>query len=191
MKQFFAWKLRLGVLVTLIALGPGLGRGQDGQPVPLDSATAIEAGTLTTLEALAQEVLTNHLELKFYEAEIAAAKAGRKPPAFLPTPNWQRPWVTSVQPITADSPPKVWPGPSKVLQPFEWPGRLGLRKAIANRDVQLAELGLARFRVTLAGRVRSLAYHLFAAEEKATVAREVSERFAALRETLYSGIPRA
>src|SRR6185295_13771511 len=62
-----------------------------------------------------------------------------------------------------------------VLQPFEWPGRLGLRKAIANRDIELAELGYGRFKVALVARVREQAYGLFAAQEKATTAREVAE----------------
>jgi cobalt-zinc-cadmium efflux system outer membrane protein len=71
-----------------------------------------------------------------------------------------------------------------VMQPFEWPGRLGLRKAIANRDIELAELGYERFKVALAGRVRTLAYGLFAAQEKAATTREVADRFMALREVL-------
>src|SRR6185436_15284269 len=71
-----------------------------------------------------------------------------------------------------------------LAQPFEWPGRIGLRKAIANRDVELAELGLARFRVALGGRVRGLAFGLFAAQEKSAAAREVAERFQSLREVL-------
>jgi cobalt-zinc-cadmium efflux system outer membrane protein len=71
-----------------------------------------------------------------------------------------------------------------LVQPFEWPGRIGLRKAIANRDVELAELGLERFRVALASRVRVLAYGLFGAQQKAGAAREVAERFGALREVL-------
>jgi cobalt-zinc-cadmium efflux system outer membrane protein len=76
-----------------------------------------------------------------------------------------------------------------VVQPFEWPGRLGLRKAIANRDVQLAEIGMERFRGALAGRVRVLAYGLFAAQEKAAAAREVAERFKALQEVLVQREP--
>jgi len=75
------------------------------------------------------------------------------------------------------------------MQPFEWPGRIGLRKAIANRNVELAELGLERFRVALAGRMRTLAYNLFAAQEKAASATEVAERFKALREVLVQRDP--
>ena len=75
------------------------------------------------------------------------------------------------------------------MQNFEWPGRLGLRKAIANRDVELAELGLARFRASLASRIRVLAYGLYAAEEKAEAAAEVAARIHALKEVLVQRDP--
>ena len=76
-----------------------------------------------------------------------------------------------------------------LVQPFEWPGLIGLRKATANRDVELAELGLERFGVALATRVRVLAYGLFAAEQKAGATREVAERFKALRDVLVEREP--
>jgi cobalt-zinc-cadmium efflux system outer membrane protein len=53
----------------------------------------------------------------------------------------------------------------------------------------LAELGLERFRIALTGRMRSLAYGLFAAQEKAAAAREVADRFQALREVLVQRDP--
>src|SRR5262249_50033673 len=65
---------------------------------------------------------------------------------------------------------------------FEWPGRIPLRKAIANQQIQLAELGFAQFKVALAARTRSLAFGLFAAQQKAAAAQEVADRFHALRE---------
>jgi cobalt-zinc-cadmium efflux system outer membrane protein len=76
-----------------------------------------------------------------------------------------------------------------VMQPFEWPGRIGLRKAIANHDIELAQLGYERFKIALAGRVRTLAYGLFAAQEKSAAATEVAERFKELREVLVQRDP--
>ena len=64
-----------------------------------------------------------------------------------------------------------------------------LRKAIANRDVALAELGLARFEHALAARARSLAHGLHAAHAKSEAAREVAERFSALKETFLAREP--
>jgi cobalt-zinc-cadmium efflux system outer membrane protein len=135
------------------------------------------------LDAVVSEALEKNPELKFYEAELAAARAGRKTAALLPNPEFNGTVGNKTirgGGISAEG--VAWS--VSVLQPFEWPGRISLRKAIANRDVELAELGFARFKVALAGRVRALAYGLFAAQEKAAAAREVADRFQALREVL-------
>jgi outer membrane protein, heavy metal efflux system len=76
-----------------------------------------------------------------------------------------------------------------VQQTIEWPGRIPLRKAIANHQIQLAELGLAQFKTALAARTRTLAYNLFAAQEKAAAAQEVADRFQQLREVLVQRDP--
>ena len=76
-----------------------------------------------------------------------------------------------------------------VTQTFEWPGRLSLRKAIANRQVELAELGVARFENALTARARTLAFGLYAANAKAAAIREVSDRFSALKETFLARDP--
>lgn len=141
-----------------------------------------------TIDQLVAEALTNNPELRFYEAEIAAAKGGYKTARL-----WPNPEVTgsagqkSVREAGLSTEGLAWA--VSVAQPFEWPGRIGLRKAIANRDIELAQLGYERFKVALAGRVRFLGYTLFAAQEQATAAREVSERFRALREVLIQREP--
>jgi cobalt-zinc-cadmium efflux system outer membrane protein len=141
-----------------------------------------------SLEALVAEALENNPELQFYQAEIAAAKAGRKSAGLLANPE-----------LSGDVGQKRVSGGGlasegvawsvTVMQPFEWPGRMSLRKAIANRDVELAELGFERFKLSLAGRVRTLGYGLFAAEEKSAAAGEVAKRFQALREVLVQRDP--
>jgi len=141
-----------------------------------------------SLDALVTETLERNPELKFYQAEIAAAKAGRKTAGLLANPE-----------VSGGVGQKTLRGPGlnaegiawsvSVAQPFEWPGRIGLRKAIANRDIELAELGLERFRGALVARVRTLAFGLFAAQEKAAAAREVADRFRALREVLVQRDP--
>ena len=55
--------------------------------------------------------------------------------------------------------------------------------------MQLAELGFAQFKAALAARTRSAAFSLFAAQEKAAAAREVADRFHALREVLVQRDP--
>src|SRR6185503_13119915 len=63
-------------------------------------------------------------------------------------------------------------------------GRIGLRKAIANREVDLAELHLQQFKLSLAARVRGLAYGIFSAREKSAAARDAAARFQALSDVL-------
>jgi cobalt-zinc-cadmium efflux system outer membrane protein len=141
-----------------------------------------------TLESLVSEALAHNPELNFYKAEIAAAKAGRRSAAA-----WRNPELAgsigqkSVREGDLAGEGVAWS--VSVMQPFEWPGRIGLRKAIANRDVELAELGFERFRAALGARVRGLAYGLFAAQKKAAAAEEVAERFAALKEVLVQRDP--
>jgi hypothetical protein len=76
-----------------------------------------------------------------------------------------------------------------VPQKFDWPGRIPLRKTIANRQMQLAELGFAQFKVALTTRTRTLAYILFVAQEKAAAAKEVADRFRQMREVLVQRDP--
>ena len=142
----------------------------------------------TTLDALVADTLAKNPELKFYEAEIAAAKAGRKTAGQFGNPELN----SSVGQKTVRGSGLSAEGVAwsvSVAQPFEWPGRIGLRKAIANRDIELVEIGYQRFKIALVGRVRTLAFGLFAAQEKAAAAREVADRFQALREVLVQRDP--
>lgn len=167
----------------MAALG-GQARGAEtNEPPALAAAT-----NAMTLDALVSEALAQNPELKFYEAELLAAKAGRKTAG-----QWANPEVSgsvgnkTVRGGGLSAEGVAWS--ASVVQPFEWPGRLGLRKAIANRDIELAQLGYGRFKLALAARVRLLGYGLFAAQERADAAREVAERFKALREVLLQRDP--
>jgi len=151
---------------------------------------AAAAANGVSLDRLVAETLKENPELQFYRAELAAAKAGRKAAGLMPNPELggSLGYKTSRERSSGLNAEGVaWS--VSLAQPFEWPGRIGLRKAIANRDVELAELGLERFRTALAGRVRMLGYGLFAAHQKAGAAREVAERFKALREVLVQREP--
>jgi cobalt-zinc-cadmium efflux system outer membrane protein len=140
------------------------------------------------LEALVADVQEHNPELNFYRAEIAVAKGERRTAT-----TWANPELsTSVgqKHVTADGLSRegvAWA--VSVQQTFEWPGRISLRKAIANQQMQLTELGFAQFKASLAARTRSLAYGLFAAQEKAAAAKEVAERFQELRKVLVQRDP--
>lgn len=160
---------------------------------PAIRAQETKAGKTATgeshaLEALVAEALEKNPELKFYEAEIAAANAGRKTAGLLGNPELSGGvGQKSVRDAGLSAEGVAWS--VSVVQPFEWPGRIGLRKSIANHDLELAQLGYERFKTALTGRVRTLAYGLFAAQEKSAAATEVAERFKALREVLVQRDP--
>ena len=174
----FAWPLVL-TAALIGAMTPAANSQETNSP---------SAAPSLSLDALVAEALQQNPELKFYAAELAAAKAGRKSAGSFANPEVSggigRKTVTGGG-VSAEG--VAWS--ASVMQPFEWPGRLGLRKAIANRDIELAELGYERFKVALTGRVRTLTYGLFAAQEKAAAAGEVAERFKALREVLVQRDP--
>ncbi len=145
-------------------------------------------GASHTLDALVAEALEKNLELKFYDAEITAAKAGRKTAGLLANPELNASIGQKTMRGSGFSAEGVaWS--VSLVQPFEWPGRIWLRKAIANHDIDLVQLGYERFKLALAGRVRTLAYGLFATQEKSAAATEVAERFKALREVLVQRDP--
>lgn len=168
-------------LMVMAALGSGAMIAPAAAP-PAANTNAV------TLDALVAEALENNPELRFYQAEIAAAKGGRKTAGLWPNPEVGGTVSgKNVRGSELNGEGVAWS--VTVAQPFEWPGRIGLRKAIANRDIELADLGYARFKAALAARIRVLGYTLFAAQERAATAREVADRFRALREVLVQREP--
>jgi outer membrane protein, heavy metal efflux system len=149
-----------------------------------------EATPVVSLSALVGEITAKNPERQFYQEEITAAKAGVRLSSRLNDPELsfdvgRKSLKDSTGARIDDG--AVWS--VSVTQTFEWPGRLSLRKAIANRQVELAELGVARFENALSARARSLAFGLYAANAKAGAIREVSDRFAALKETFLARDP--
>ncbi len=184
MKQNFLKSLVVVMASGIAAIAPL--KAEDAA-VPAATNSPAVANELS-LDTLVNEALEKNPELKFYEAEILAAKAGRKTAGTFANPELSggvgQKRVTGGG-LSAEG--VAWS--VSVVQPFEWPGRLGLRKAIANRDIELATLGYERFKLALTARVRTLGYGLFAAQEKAAASGEVAERFKALREVLVQRDP--
>ena len=136
-------------------------------------------------EALVAEVLEHNPELDFYRAEIAAAKGERRTAGTLANPEVSA--TLGNKHVSGVGDGAAWSVSAQ--QTIEWPGRVSLRKAIANQQIKLAELGLAQFNAALAARTRALAVTLFAAREKAGATREVADRFQSLREVLVQRDP--
>ena len=133
--------------------------------------------TRPSLDALVAEALARNPEANVYQAEIAAAKGERRTAG-----EWQNPELTTdlgaklVRDFNGNS---MGTGPLWTLsasQMFEYPGRIALRKAIANHQIALAELGLKGFRAALAARVRSVAYRAALSQTRADAASEISKR---------------
>ncbi|MFN7140113.1 MAG: TolC family protein [Limisphaerales bacterium] len=141
-----------------------------------------------TLDALVVQALEKNPELNFYRTEIAAAK-GEKRTATA----WQNPELSTelghkrVSGGGLSGEGMAWS--VSVMQPFEYPGRIALRKAIANRQIELAEIGYAQFCAALAARVRTLGYGLLVAQEKAEASQAVAERGQELVEVLVQRDP--
>ncbi len=102
----------------------------------------------TTTDALVAEALRRNPELQFYVTGIAAARGERRTAA-----RWAYPDLsTNVGAIHYNNlnGNSLGTGPAwllSVTQTFEYPGRIALRKAIADRQIALAELGLENFRL--------------------------------------------
>ena len=156
----------------------------------MSASAARAAEPAVTLDALVAEIAARHPELAFYEAEIAAARSATRTAAARPDPEL----VVSLGQKRVYAASGVLAGEGtawsvSVTQTFDWPGRPALRKALANGQVALAELGLARFRAALEARARTLAYGLHAAHTRAAAVREVADRFTALKDTFLAREP--
>ncbi len=175
-------RCHLGLCLLAVLTRSVVAAEKDSPPSPSTNAIPV------ALEALVVDVVEHNPELNFYRAEIAAAKGERRTAA-----TWANPEVAttlgqkSVHGGGMSAEGVAWS--VSVQQTIEWPGRIPLRKAIANHQMQLAELGFAQFKTALAARTRTLAYNLFAAQEKAAAAQEVADRFQQLREVLVQRDP--
>jgi cobalt-zinc-cadmium efflux system outer membrane protein len=161
------------------------------------TAYAVEAGAAlftATIDQLTQLGLRQNAKLKMYEAELAAAKGERTQAGLWKNPEFSGEYGSRrVSDSTGNLQSDGYTRNFSVMQTFEFPGKASLRKAIAGKNIRLAELGLRQFRKALEGKIRSLALQHLAATANATAAAEVSERCTALikllRERPLAGVP--
>ena len=140
--------------------------------------TVCSAGDAISLDQLVAEALARNPEVNVYSAEIAAAKGERRTAG-----EWQNPEASteSGAKIVRDYHGNtlgdgiLWT--LGATQTFEYPGRVTLRKAIASRQIALADLGLEGFRSALAARVRAAAFRAALGKAKAGAADEIAKRF--------------
>jgi cobalt-zinc-cadmium efflux system outer membrane protein len=138
-----------------------------------------------TPQKLVQQALQRNPELNFFVADIAAARGAVRTAGTVRNPELTT--EAGYKNSRENSGGASGDGAMLALsfsQTFEYPGRIALRKAIANHDLGLAELHLEQFRLTLAARVRSLAYAMTSARERTKAVEEVASRTEALNDVL-------
>jgi cobalt-zinc-cadmium efflux system outer membrane protein len=138
-----------------------------------------------TPQTLVNQALRRNPELNFFVAEIAAARGSVRTAGTVR--NSELSAEAGYKNSRENSGGARGDGAVLTLslsQPFEYPGRIALRKAIANHDLVIAELHLQQFRMTLAARVRSLAYAMTSARERTRAVEEVTSRTQALNDVL-------
>lgn len=159
-------------------------------PALMPAADTPSTNHVLAVEQLVEAILQRNPELDFYRAEIAAAKAGQRAAA-----QWSNPEFSAElgsKRVWERHGPKLGDGVAwsvSATQPIEWPGRILLRKAIANRQLEAAQMGLLHFRNQLATRVRAKAWVAFAAQQKVGVLEEIHQRLDALLSVLVQREP--
>lgn len=134
------------------------------------------AATPSTSSDLVAEAMHKNPEIRFYEAELAAARGDRQTAGQLINPELS----TSLGGMSIVSQVDGIAWSATISQVFDFPGRMSLRKAIADRDIRLVEMGLLQFKSQLANEVRARAGDVILLRRKEVAARSVRERFEAL-----------
>ena len=141
-------------------------------------------------DKLVREALAKNPELNSYGAEIAAARGTWKTAGAIRNPELAT--QVGYKNTRANSGGSSGDGGTFALsanQTFEYPGRIALRKAVAEGDIYLAELHLAQFRIALGARVRGLVCGILVAQERLTAIRAVADRFEGLSNVLVQREP--
>lgn len=162
--------------------------GMAAENAPGLAVSVTNASPPLSLDTLVAQTIGQNPELRFYQAEIAAAKGGRRQAGIYANPELSTSLgAKRVSGSGFSAEGAAWS--VSVLQTFEYPGRISLRKAVANQDIRLAELGLDQFKAALAARARTLGYNLLTAQEKAQAATEVANRLQELLDFLVQRDP--
>lgn len=138
-----------------------------------------------SIEHLVGEALAHNHELQVYKAEIDAAKGQRTQAGLWKNPEFSGEYGEKrAKDLEGSLEGEGFARKISLTQTFEFPGKGSLRKAIATKNVEIAELGLLQFQIALAGQIRNLAYQYFTASSNAEAAQAISERSAELIESL-------
>mgnify|MGYP001546962152 CR=1 FL=1 len=131
-------------LVLTVALGNAMAFPAKSQEPNYNTPHAL------TLEAAVQRALTNNPEIRVLQADIASARG-----AVNAAKTWENPQLSIAPGYKAVREADTqFHGDFGLDQKFEWPGKRALRRALAQKDVELRRLALDGFRSQLAIQVR-------------------------------------
>jgi cobalt-zinc-cadmium efflux system outer membrane protein len=142
------------------------------------SLAASAAAEPRSIASLVEEAYQKNPELHFYEQEIAVARGDRRTAGTWPNPDLSGQIGGKI--YNSLNGKYLGTGPVwtvSMTQTFEFPGRVTLRKAIADKQIALARIALEQFRLSLRNRIEMLCYRLVAAQDRATATAEVAQRF--------------
>jgi outer membrane protein, heavy metal efflux system len=131
-----------------------------------------------SIASLIEEAYLKNPNVHFYEQEIAAARGDRRIAGTWPNPDLSGQIGGKIYNSLGGK--YLGTGPVwtvSLTQTLEFPGRVTLRKAIADKQIALARIGLEQFRLSLRNQIEMLCYRLLAAQDRAAVAKEVAQRF--------------
>jgi len=151
--------------------------------VPVKSEEPSSSGPLT-VDQLVEQARLHHPDLVALEFDVAAAKAGR-----LQAGQWLNPELSGDlgQKTVGETDDRGWVYGVELLQTFEYPGKAAIRKAIADKQVEMAEAGLVLFRHALEADIRGAAG---AYMEMATLNRTVHAEIAGIETALMEFLRR-
>lgn len=165
--------MKQSIYLSILISAAGYASLAQEKAAPIDEPREDEI----SIAVLVEEALANNPELVFYRGEIAAAKGDRKTAGTRENPDAEFELGRKrSKPRSAGLSEEGTAWAVSVAQTFEWPNRLTLRKAIASRQIELAELGLAQFQRELASEVRRAAFKLLIAQEQQAAALRVAKR---------------
>ncbi|QSR89400.1 TolC family protein [Methylacidiphilum caldifontis] len=127
------------------------------------------------IQKLVEEAYQRNPEILYYQAAIEAAKGQSIQAKILPYPEivgYAGPWFSSPGQENGAGATGFYQE-YEIVQPFFFPGKMNILKAISDKDGELARLWLDQFKLSLRAQVVSLAYQLSAAELNAKATMEV------------------
>src|ERR1700720_1668412 len=130
-----------------------------------------------SIASLIEEAYQKNPNVHFYEQEIAAARGGRRIVGSRPNPDLSGQVGGKIYNSLGGK--YLGTGPVwtvSLTQTFEFPGRVTLRKAVADKEIALARIGLEQFRLSLRNRIEMLCYRLLAAQDRAAGGTEAAQR---------------